>query len=79
MTLLFTILCTLLLVQSVYSAPLVQYYCGFSGSFCGQSTQDDTNRNSSLIVLAFANIAVNGSIILDSNSFPCSLVASWQS
>jgi hypothetical protein len=68
----------LLLIVLATSAPLAEYYCGFSGNFCGQSTTDDTNSNASAIILAFANIASNGSIILDTANYPCSLVAKWQ-
>lgn len=72
------ILPLLLLIVSTTQLPLAQYYCGFSGDYCGQSSSDDTNAKSSLIVLAFANIASNGSIIVDSANFPCSEVSTWQ-
>lgn len=45
--------------------PLAQYYCGFSGTYCGQSSNDDTNLNASLIILAFANILPNGTVVMD--------------
>lgn len=69
----------LLLIVPLLSAPVAVYYCGFSGSFCGQSTTNDANINSSLIILAFANIATNGSIIIDQTNFPCDFVKLWQS
>ena len=62
----------------MYSAPLAEYYCTFGPTFCGQSTTDDTNSNATLVIMAFANIASNGSIILDSANYPCSLVSQWQ-
>jgi hypothetical protein len=58
--------------------PLAVYYCGFSGSFCGQSTQDDTNINATLIILAFANIQSNGTVYIDTDHYPCDLVGKWQ-
>lgn len=67
-----------LLISCALSVPLAQYYCGFSGGFCGQSSTDDTNANSSLIILAFGNINSNGSIQMDTQNFPCSLVKTWQ-
>lgn len=72
------ILVTLLVILAS-SAPLAEYYCGFSLNFCGQSTTDDTNANSSLIMLAFANIASNGSVVMDTANYPCALVQKWQS
>lgn len=74
-----SIIATFAILVLISSAPLAQYYCGFSSSFCGQSTQDDTNRNATLIILAFADIALNGSIIMDTATYPCALVSSWQS
>jgi hypothetical protein len=58
--------------------PLAQYYCTFSGDYCGQSTSDDSNSKSALLILAFANIASNGSIVIDQANFPCAVVNTWQ-
>lgn len=62
-----------------HGLPLAEYYCGFSGNFCGQSSTDDTNVNASLIILAFANIQANGSVVMDTANYPCTLVQKWQS
>lgn len=67
-----------LLLTLTQQLNLAQYYCGFSGDFCGQSQTDDSNAKTSLIILAFANIASNGTIIIDSANFPCALVNTWQ-
>jgi hypothetical protein len=74
-----TVVILLVLAISIYSLPLAEYYCGFSSNFCGQSTTDDTNANSSLIILAFANIQSNGSVLVDMANYPCTLVQQWQS
>lgn len=66
-----TQLVTLCLLAVVLSVPLAEYYCGFSTIYCGQSTSDDTNINASLIILAFANIQPNGSVIMDTANYPC--------
>ena len=46
------------------------FFCGFSGDYCGQSTTDDVNPNIQTIILAFANTAQDGSIVIDENNFP---------
>jgi hypothetical protein len=76
MRLLMTLLAAIAVISS--SDPVAIYYCGFSGSFCGQSNTDDTNHNTTLVVLAFANILSNGSVVMDTDHYPCSLVAKWQ-
>lgn len=58
---------------------LSMFYCGFSGDFCGQSTDDDVNSKSTIVILAFANSANNGSVIVDDTSFPVTQVKNWQS
>lgn len=58
---------------------LSMFYCGFSGEFCGQSTSDDINGASSIVILAFANTQPNGAIVVDSGNFPTSNVQKWQS
>lgn len=55
------------------------FYCGFSGNFCGQSTTDDVNTKSSIVILAFANTNYDGSITVDEPNFPTSLVSKWKS
>jgi hypothetical protein len=74
-----TLLVILVAAVSIHSLPLAEYYCGFSSNFCGQSSTDDTNANSSLIILAFANIQANGSVLVDMANYPCALVQQWQS
>lgn len=69
----------LLVLALALADPLAVYYCGFSGDFCGQSTTDDTNLNTTLIILAFANIMPNGTVYIDEATYPCTLVKKWQS
>lgn len=54
------------------------FYCGFGKDFCGQSTTDDVNAKSNIVLLAFANILNNGSIEVDQVNFPTNLVNSWK-
>jgi chitinase len=70
-------------VDAVYpvtgaSHVLSMFYCGFSGNFCGQSTLNDVNSKSAIIILAFANTQSDGSIIIDTSNYPTSLVNSWR-
>lgn len=60
------------------SHTLSMFYCGFSGDFCGQSTTDDVNPKSSVVILAFVNKNSDGSIIVDHAHFPVDLVKKWQ-
>jgi len=55
------------------------FYCGFSGEFCGQSSINDVNDKASIVLLAFANILSNGSILVDAQNFPNSLITQWKS
>lgn len=59
--------------------PLIEYYCTFGGDFCGQSNTDDTHPSASIIILAFANILTNGTVINDDANYPTDLVNKWQS
>lgn len=59
------------------SKVLGEYWCGFSGSYCGQSTGNDVNAAATHVIMAFANTNQNGSIAVDSD-FPTALVQSWQ-
>ena len=63
----------------VSSVPLVEYYCTFGANFCGQSTTDDTHASASIIILAFANINPDGTVVNDVANYPTSLVSKWQS
>lgn len=59
--------------------PIVSiFYCGFSGSFCGQSTTDDVNPKAKFVVLAFANTQTDGKVITDDDHFPTALVTNWK-
>ena len=55
------------------------FYCGFSGHYCGQSTTDDVNPRSSIVILAFANTNNDGSISVDTPNYPTALVNKWKS
>lgn len=60
------------------SPVMAEYWCGFSGSFCGQSTGNDVNAAATHVVMAFANTNANGSISVDSANWPTSLISGWQ-
>lgn len=57
---------------------LSMFYCGFGGDFCGQSTIDDVNPQSSVVILAFVNTSPDGSIIVDHDNFPVEHTKKWQ-
>ena len=59
------------------SKVLVEYWCGFSGDYCGLSTGNDVNSAATHVIMAFANTNQNGSIAVDP-AFPTSLVQDWQ-
>lgn len=54
------------------------YYCGFGGNFCGESFNDDVYARASVVILAFADIASNGELIVDSANFPKKEVNGWR-
>lgn len=60
------------------SKVLGEYWCGFGGTYCGQSTGNDVNSAATHVIMAFANTNENGSIAVDSSDFPTALVQSWQ-
>ncbi len=41
------------------------FWCGFSGSYCGQSDGDDVNPRATHVIMAFANSTPNGSVVID--------------
>jgi hypothetical protein len=57
---------------------LSMFWCGFSGTFCGQSNSDDVNPKTTTVILAFANTQSDGSVIADTD-FPITLVTKWKS
>jgi len=59
------------------SYDLSMFWCGFSGSFCGQSNSDDVNPKSTTVIMAFVNTQPDGSVIADTN-FPTTLVTKWK-
>ncbi len=63
---------TLLLVISVKNYAVSEFFCGFSGIFCGQSFSDDVNPRANLVILAFANTQDNGTVLVDTAYFPSS-------
>ena len=56
-----------------------QYYCGFGDKFCGQSTEDDVNPGTKLVILAFLNTKADGSVIMDEDNFPHGPFKIWKS
>ena len=72
----FLIITCLISLGSSYSTSI--FYCGFGGDYCGQSNTDDVNPSTDFIILAFANTKTDGSIIVDSNTFPTALVTAWK-
>ena len=51
--------------EEVKATVLSQYYCGFGDNFCGQSTTDDVNPGTKLVILAFVNTKPDGSVVMD--------------
>lgn len=64
------------LASSSYT--LSMFWCGFHWSFCGQSKTDDVNSKTDFVMLAFANIQQDGSVLIDEANFPTTLVNNWQ-
>lgn len=69
----------LITTQTVGKPVLVEYWCGFSGDFCGQSTGNDVNAAATHVIMAFANPnpSVPGAIIVDTANWPTALIAQW--
>lgn len=57
---------------------MTAYYCGFGGNFCGESYNDDVNPRASIVILAYADIAPNGEIIIDAVNFPKAQFTNWK-
>jgi len=55
------------------------FWCGFSGTYCGQSTTDNVLPQANLVILAFANTVTTGtnigSIVVD--KMPTALINNW--
>lgn len=62
-------------VHKVYSI----FWCGFSGNFCGQSnnTKDDVYNSATNVILAFGNSNPDGSISIDTDNMPTTLIQKW--
>jgi hypothetical protein len=60
-----TILILLNLFVSSLAFSNAIFYCGFSGDYCGQSKKDDVHPSIQTIILAFANTAPDGRIVID--------------
>ncbi len=54
------------------------FYCGFSGDYCGQSTTNDIHPSINTIILAFANTAPDGRIVIDEDNYPAAFVEQWK-
>jgi chitinase len=73
-----TLLVLLVLGTVVASYDVNMFYCGFGGNFCGQSDNDDVNPSAKVVILAFVNTQLDGSVIADDASFPTALIKKWQ-
>jgi chitinase len=62
--------------SSAYS--LSMFWCGFNWAFCGQSKTDDVNTKANFVMLAFANIQPDGSVLVDDVNFPKTFVTNWK-
>ena len=58
-------LLTALLLSSSYAYDLSIFYCGFSSNYCGHSNSDDVYSKANIVILAFANIADSGKVVMD--------------
>jgi chitinase len=72
--------CLLALLGGAFAAPNVinMAYCGFSNTYCGDSFNDDVYSRSNNVLLAYALIAPNGAIILDTDNYPRNQVTNWK-
>jgi hypothetical protein len=67
------LLCTILLFAGTAAAPTIinnMAYCGFGERFCGDSFNDDVYSRINNVVLAYALIASNGAIYIDTDNYP---------
>ncbi|KRX02619.1 Glycoside hydrolase, superfamily [Pseudocohnilembus persalinus] len=56
---------------------LVVYWCGFGEEFCGNSNQNDVNKNATHVILSFLKVQEDGSIY--HGQVPNNLIRQWQS
>ena len=76
----YILLCILLLVAGTAAAPSVLNvaYCGFGINFCGDSISDDVYSRTNNVILAYANIANNGVIYIDTDNYPRNQIINWK-
>lgn len=53
-------------------------YCGFGGSYCGESFNDDVYSRSNTVLLAYAIISTNGALVVDADNYPKTQVQNWR-
>ncbi len=67
------------IVALASSYSLAMFWCGFGWEFCGQSNNvNDVTSKADFVLLAFANINSDGSVLVDAANFPTSLVTGWK-
>ncbi len=67
------------IVTLASSYSLSMFWCGFGWEFCGQSNNvNDVTSKADFVLLAFANINTDGSVLVDSANFPTALVTAWK-
>ena len=54
------------------------FYCGFGGEYCGQSKDDDVNRLTTNVILAFVNTSPSGAVVMDEANFPKKEHQKWK-
>lgn len=54
------------------------FWCGFNWAFCGQSKTNDVNSKANFVLLAFANIQSDGSVLVDDANYPTTLQNNWK-
>ena len=62
-------------IDPVTGKVLSIFWCGFSGSYCGQSTTDDVYSKATHVILAFVNTHTDGSVIAD--TMPTQMINDW--
>lgn len=76
----YLLLCFILLFAGTAAAPTIinMAYCGFGERFCGDSFNDDVYSRTNNVVLAYALIASNGAIYIDTDNYPRNQITNWK-
>lgn len=76
-----TVICLFLVLLCLgKAAPTIidMSYCGFGGSYCGESFNDDVYARSNSVLLAYAIVSTNGALVVDADNYPKAQVQTWR-